>query len=76
MGGFRSLSCGTSEAEVIEECIQRMVDCGIELVELCASLGGEGGIVPDRLENGGCEWRVDAMGELLGTRRRDGSLAA
>ena len=62
--GFRSDSGGMSEAQVIEEGIQRVTDAGIELIEVCASLGGEGGVVPDRLENSGCEWRVDAMDEL------------
>jgi hypothetical protein len=64
LNGLRSGLCGAPEAEVIEEGIQRMIDSGIELIEVCASLGGEGGVVLDRLENGRCEWRVDAMGEL------------
>src|SRR5579859_7701157 len=53
-----------SEAQVIEEGIQRVIDAGIELIEVCASVGGKVGVMPDRLENSGSEWRVDAMGEL------------
>jgi hypothetical protein len=44
--------------------IEGAVDASVQLVESGPAVERQADVVSDRLENGGCEWRVDAVEKL------------